>query len=315
MQQRWIKIIYTWWEHQSIQPVILCLQFVAVWLAGTGPTCTCKHLGALCYFLEEFCRLRATTSHQSCTSTLQTWHQPRKRTSCPSTIDTIKFVKAEYGKIKKISSTNYDPRPLAYRRTIDSEISNLQEKLTKLPKPVAFSHVLPALCSTIINIRDSSITQLPLIPRSSQTRIQLAITKEPKPISLQSLHMHGRAFLSMITVSELNIGKIEVATRAKSQTPRWYEERHCWITSSNFGLLCKGNVTTRKVKGLLYSKSSKLNNSATLWGRLHESTAFEQYETTMCSTSSLVLQKSGIIISRDGFLAASPDGILSSADG
>jgi hypothetical protein len=59
---------------------------------------------------------------------------------------------------------------------------------------------------------------------------------------------------------------------------------------------------------LLYSddsSSSKLNSSAILWGRLHEVSAFEQYE-TQCLASGLFLRKCGIFVSNlVGFIAAS----------
>ena len=98
-------------------------------VAGVGPLCTCKHLGALCYYLEEFFRISAQTSteSESCTSRLQTWHQPRKRLSAsPTTLGNIKFIKAEHGREKKMISSNYDPRPLEYRVTTPSELSCLR---------------------------------------------------------------------------------------------------------------------------------------------------------------------------------------------
>ncbi len=76
--------------------------------AGLGPACSCKHLSALCYFLEELWRLSSpnvpamSCSSSSSTASLQTWHQPHKRnngTSC--TLGSIKFVKSEYGKVKR----------------------------------------------------------------------------------------------------------------------------------------------------------------------------------------------------------------------
>ena len=178
-------------------------------------------------------------------------------------LSAIKFVKYEYGKDKKIiSSNNYDPRPLACRGTSTSEIVCLQQQLERLQNPVAFSHILSE--HVIIAETSSTIHQLPLIPRSSQIRIQKAVMDEPQPISLNSLRKHSKAFLDMITISH------------ESQSPRWYHERHCRITSSNFGLCCKGNVTTSKIKALFYhDETSKISNSAILWGRLHETTAFE----------------------------------------
>lgn len=118
--------------------------------AGNGPTSTCKHIDALCYFLEEFCRLD-TVSYSSCTSSLQMWHQPRKRHSTPCTLNNIKFIKAEDGKEKRVISTNYDPRPVPYRGTTSAEITCLQNQLESLGAPVALLHVIPqatATCST-----------------------------------------------------------------------------------------------------------------------------------------------------------------------
>ena len=72
--------------------------------AGRGPMCMCKHLAAFCYFIEELCRVHAISpsgqphEYMSSTSCLQQWHQPRKRSSSPCTLDNIKFTKASYGK-------------------------------------------------------------------------------------------------------------------------------------------------------------------------------------------------------------------------
>ena len=277
--------------------------------AGNGPTCTCKHIGAFCYFLEEFCRLN-TVSYSSCTSSLQMWHQPRKRQSTPCTLNNIKFIKAEYGKEKWVISTNYDPRPVAYRGTASTEITSLQHQLKSLGTPVALLHVLPqatATCST-----DSAITKLPLTPRSLKTRVQAAVMNEPQPLSLMSLYKHGMDFLNMITLSKEDISNVEAATKGQSDSRRWYEERHCRLTSSNFGELCKGCITTNKVKSVVYGgfEASKASNSAILWGKLHESDAFSKYEAEYLPEN-MKLDKSGIhILPQKGFLAASPDGIV-----
>lgn len=74
-------------------------------------------------------------------------------------------------------------------------------------------------------------------------------------------------------------------------------------------------MITSKVKWLIYTSncSSIQSSSAIIWGRIHESTAFEMYESSI--PQSMVLHKSGIYIYEDnGFLAASPDGILLMAD-
>lgn len=72
--------------------------------AGRGPTASCKHIGILCYLVEEACRLNSAVDYTSCTSALQTWHQPAKRTRhdhCP--ISEVKLVRNEMGNIKNHS--------------------------------------------------------------------------------------------------------------------------------------------------------------------------------------------------------------------
>ena len=179
--------------------------------AGNRLTCTCKHIGAFCYFLEEICLLNSL-----CTSSLQMWHQPRKCQCTLCTLNNIKFIKAEYGEEKRVISTNYDPRPVAYRCTASTEMTSLQHQLKILGSPVALLHVLPqatATCST-----DSAITKLPLTPRSLKTRVQAAIMNEPQPLSLMSLYKHGMDFLNMITLSKGDISIIEAATKGQSDS-------------------------------------------------------------------------------------------------
>ena len=236
---------------------------------------------------------------------MQQWHQPsRKRKSNPCTLENIKFIKAEYGKEKKILSTNYDPRPLSLRTTTTTELQQFRQSLET---PVGLLHVLPA--NTICEESDISLT---CTPRSSQLQVQAELSQEPQPISLAVLYKYGLDFLSKIKYSEKEMKDVEAATRKQSQCTRWYEEHHCRITASNFGMMCKGAVTTSKVKLLLYngfdSSGSKQSNSAILWGKLHEPSAFHQYKSTLPDT--MVLQNAGIYISKHGFLAASPDGVI-----
>ncbi len=45
--------------------------------AGKGPCASCKHIGALCYALEEFSRLGKLPNFLTCTDKLQEWNRPR----------------------------------------------------------------------------------------------------------------------------------------------------------------------------------------------------------------------------------------------
>ena len=72
----------------------------------------CKHIAALCYALEAYCRLvEETRQDNSCTSRLQVWNRPRKRRLPPQEVEEM-FVKEEYGKSKRpMQPMVYDPRP------------------------------------------------------------------------------------------------------------------------------------------------------------------------------------------------------------
>ena len=275
--------------------------------AGRGPTCCCKHLGAFCYFLEEFCRTHKIREQTTSTSSIQQWHQPRKRTTKePCSIENIKFIKAEYGKIKKVISTNYDPRPNLLCKTTEDEVQKFRSELELLQTPIAFLDVLPENTYLV-----KYIDTLPPTPRSSQARVQAAIQKNEQPISLSELSANGKDFLQRITLSKADIKQIEMATRKQTLCARWHEERYCHITSSVFGMLCKGRITSSKLQSVLYNSSQKMLstcNSAILWGRLHESTAFEKYKENL--DHQYLVNQSGIHISQHGFLAASPEGVV-----
>ena len=46
-------------------------------LAGKSPLATYKHIGAICFTLEEFCTLGNLRNLVTCTDQLQSWHHPK----------------------------------------------------------------------------------------------------------------------------------------------------------------------------------------------------------------------------------------------
>ncbi len=127
-----------------------------------------------------------------------------------------------------------------------------------------------------------------LVPRTVQENIIEIIKNENHPISLSTLTKHSSDFLQAIIPSHDDIKEIEEATRAQSKSARWYDEHHCRITASNFGTFCKGSVTTCKIKSLLYSGfESKFTSNAILWGKLHEISAFQQYQKLIVKSISI----------------------------
>ena len=274
--------------------------------AGSGPTGSCKHIAAKCYALEDFCRIHQLRDHVPCTSQLQTWNQPRKRTLDSADIEEIKFIKMEYGKTKrKPTVVPYDPRPVPLRCTTAEEIQSLRQALESKGSDIALLHVLPGVVT-------SQGPQLPLIPRSSQERIRhLLLTQLIQPVSVHDILLYGEKLVEMLTPSPHDIAAIEQATRKQHDSKRWHEERYGRLTSSGFGEIIKCRTYEGHAQRKLYPTQSKLSTSSIQWGKHNEPIARQQYE----RSSKLKVRNCGLYISEHGFLAASPDGVICDEDG
>ena len=121
----------------------------------------------------------------------------------------------------------------------------------------------------------------------------------------------------MIRHSKEDCERIEEATRKQSKCARWFEERYGRITST-FGTICKGGVTTSKVKAIVSSgrpeNGKKQTAAAIQWGQTHEDIAYDYYRSMLLPHENQV-RKAEIFIADCGFLATSPDGVVSNAVG
>ena len=272
--------------------------------AGRGPNGSCKHIAALCYALEEFNRIKATVEYTACTSKLQEWNKPRKRILEPQHIDNIKFVKHEYGKVKREhSAAVYDPRPQHLQHTAESEVEQFCSTLQSFNRPCGFLHVIHAPSPVS--------TPLPLIPRSVRERVLVCMRSMEHPLSLRQIFALEEMFVDRITPDQQQARSIEMATRRQFASKRWYEERYCRLTSSKFGEICKSKCLLNTCTKALKNPTSVLSSAALLWGRDHESQAREEYAQTLEEGWSV--EETGIHISTakgEGYLGASPDGLV-----
>ena len=80
--------------------------------AGKGPTASCKHIGALCYALASFCKLKTLPDFMTCTENLQEWNCPRPHKAEAIPVIELTSRKNEIEK-KEISFSfkEYDPQP------------------------------------------------------------------------------------------------------------------------------------------------------------------------------------------------------------
>ena len=106
---------------------------------------------------------------------------------------------------------------------------------------------------------------------------------------------------------------MEKATRKQRVSKRWHEERFGRLTSSVFGDVVK----CRQYEDHALRKSdSNLSTSAIQWGKSKESVARQEYECKLqLQPPELSVHECGVYISHDGFLAASPDGIICNSEG
>ena len=148
---------------------------------------SCKHIGALCYALEEFHRLGQTKDYTACTSKLQEWNQPRKRILDPQPVTDIKFVKMEPGKLKREPLKHeYDPRPPHLQTTSPEELQSLKDELVCTGRSCGFLYVMPSSPSTSISSSSSSssTSYLPLVPCSVKERVLVEMKAMDHPLSL-----------------------------------------------------------------------------------------------------------------------------------
>ena len=239
--------------------------------AGRGPKGSCKHIAAVCYALEEFNRIKMTTEYTACTSKLQEWNRPRKRTLEPQHVNEIKFIKHEHGKTKREHiNAVYDPRPQHLQHTGDTEVDQFCKRLQSFSKPCGFLHVITPASSVVS-------TTLPLIPRSVRERVLVCMRSMDHPLSLVQIYALEEMFVDRITPDTQQAESIEKATRKQFLCKRWHEERYCRITASKFGEICKSRCLTNTCTKMIHGDTSTLSSAALLWGRDHESQALEDY--------------------------------------
>ena len=160
---------------------------------------------------------------------------------------------------------------------------------------------------------DSSITLLPLTPRSVRARVQAELCQTPLPPPPNVIVGFGETFLKGITPTVAQKELVETKTRKQAVSLRWHEEHFGRLTASNFGRVLLRKSAFDKLGCDLHSKDLS-NVAAIRWGREHEHVAFDRYAAILPQRHrNLKLRKAGFYIGEPGYLGASPDGVLFSS--
>ena len=89
--------------------------------AGKGPSASCKHIGALCYPLANFCSNGHLPDFITFTDMMQEWNKPCPKKHKPITVHKLQSTRREIHQRSTTQSipTLYDPRPPSMR-TVDA---------------------------------------------------------------------------------------------------------------------------------------------------------------------------------------------------
>lgn len=116
-------------------------------------------------------------------------------------------------------------------------------------------------------------------------------------------------FLEIVEINLEKIREIERTTIGQASNPKWLQERSIRLTASRFGEIIKMRATTsttKKVESIISSKFT--GNAATKYGIANEPLAISDFE----KNTGMVVDSCGLFVCPDyGYLAASPDGIIS----
>ena len=284
--------------------------------AGKGPSASCKHIGALCYALANFCSLGHLPEFITCTDVLQQWNRPCPKKRDPIAVDELKSRRQEILNQNSKSQpvpTIYDPRPLSMRVVDHKCLEQLRLNLLSIDHHCAILQQLIPSCEYLKHdhtycrpmsdeiLASEAGSEVSLTTHSDELNHRwVALTEEKHQVYLE------------LTVSLARRSEIEFLTRQQTETPLWHEVRARRITGSKSGkILCQVTRTDALLKSILYPSPMLHKPPAIKWGIENEKLARNVYIQHMrqAGHSNLVVKDCGFIVSLSkGWLGASPDG-------
>lgn len=303
------KIVYTCFIKLS------SLGFVLAAKCGcpAGVTGRCNHVCATLFFLDSLNKKRqskeSSAEDVSCTSKACQWRVPSKRKGTLTPIGCMKFKKHDYNKVKGTTMRTTDTKA-----TVDSEtasvdrplnewskerMNDMLEKLKKMQEEtgqaIGWCHILPQE-----------------VPKQKSTLSQplLSPIKE-NPISLQEIKKRAEKMF----VDPQQAERIEQETREQSKCEAWYFHRQPRITASQCyrsAVLRDATSPTKAINDILYKTvvpTQEMKDGLEMEAAIKDRYITKQYAD---GHKDLSVTDSGLNVGKykDGFLAASPDGMV-----
>jgi len=280
--------------------------------AGRGPRASCKHIGALCYAVANFCLYGQLPDFLTCTDVTQVWNIPAQKKHKPIVVDQLKLTRKEI--LNKPSGAQpipgmYDPRPPSLRVVNPQNSEQLRLRLLQIDHSCGLIQQLIPL--DIYSKHDHTycycVDPNDPPPCNDPPPVNNSIVVNPAITAEQRLSV----FLQL-TVTASERLEIEASTRSQSNSPLWYEVRAKRITSSKCGkILCQHSKTDALLKSVLYPSAMIHKPAAIKWGNENEKLARCVYVQYMKKQGhdGLVVEDCGFIVSLcEAYLGASPDG-------
>ena len=285
--------------------------------AGKAPIASCKHVAALCYTLDRFCKKRQIPGFLTCTDQLQSWNHPRPRKVKAIPVQQLKFQKLKYGKAAvkhtKPLSMVYDPRPPKFRNEDNEAVSQLYETLAQLGTPCGFLDLLRPVVDRACSVRhDHTYANTRDSPEPTPPRHTIVFPPDcetgPQPPTKGDMINFKQA----LTLTNPERKQLEIETRGQYNQPKWYDQRRCRLTASNCGKVLQ-RCTRAVAREILYPKPPSHLPAPLAWGRRYEPTARLLYEKVRSSEMGhlVTTQDCGLFVHpSEGWLAATPDAMV-----
>ena len=290
--------------------------------AGKGPTASCKHIGALCYALANFCTCGKLPDFITCTEKLQEWNRPRGKKVQPIPVEDFIDRKHEIlGNYRQApAQREYNPRPPRYHTPDVARVELLRRELLAINHDVVLLHLLCPPLGLIEHDHCYYSKSMPTEGIASQQSVNHVESDDLIQADEEIHEMQGsdellleclQVKLAMQLSQEEQI-QIEIITREQSQSQEWHRSRMHRITGSRCGkILNQKKKTVPLLQSVLYAPKFIVNPKPIQWGKDNEQVACQMYTSHMRRNGhpDLCVHKCGFIIhSKLGWLGASPDG-------
>lgn len=279
--------------------------------AGLGEVCS--HVSALLFSIEAIARIR---DEKTVTQKPAYWKLPAEMRKleynrlCEMDMSSAKTMKKKLDdKINLPTFITEPPKPKQKDlvQPTEAEMNSFYAELFRTnTKPVVLSTIEP-YCSAYL-------------PRTISEEFPKALSDLYNPTLLhaakEDVLEHCTNISKTLVVTEEQVRNVEVATRQQSKTKLWNKFRAGRITASKARAAVKTSVTSPAqslIRSICYPETTNFSTQATMWGCDHEDVAKKEFLEEMCPFhDNLTVEPCGFFIdSKQGFIGASPDGIVS----